>query len=151
MLYPENGHRATKKADKCNFSGYIKPVTRELIEWMDARKLSAAQVAERLGVQAQTIRNWRACGVPARKEDHLRQVMAEWDARPGAALGALLLRPTPEEFRAWNQAALEEGKLIEDWAIEGLNRLAEEEVEEEPRLRVAEDPPEFRVTKRSSQ
>lgn len=104
-----------------------------------------------MGVNIKTVYNWRTLGVPPRKESHLRQVMAEWDARAGSALGALLLRPTPEEFRAWNQAALEEGKLIEDWAIEGLNRLAEEEIEEEPRLRVAEDPPEFRVTKRSSQ
>jgi len=121
-------------------------VTHELIQWMDAKGLTAAEVAARLGVQAQTIRNWRSSGVPARKFDHLRQIMAEWDAHASGRLSGLIIRPTPEELRAWNQAALDAGLLIEDWAIEGLNTLAEEIT---PRtLKVAEDPADYRAKRR---
>jgi hypothetical protein len=38
----------------------------------------------------------------------------------------LVLRPTPEQFDIWNDAALAEGKRISDWALSGLDRLAAE-------------------------
>lgn len=121
-------------------------VTEELIRWMEIKGLSSADVAARLGVQPQTIRNWRSSGVPARKFDHLRQIMSEWDSHGQGRLSGLLIKPSPEELRAWNQAALEAGQLIEDWAIDGLNQLAEEAGPK--MLRVAEEPPSYRVKRK---
>lgn len=36
----------------------------------------------------------------------------------------LVVEASPEEFRAWNAAAMAAGMLIEEWALEGLNRMA---------------------------
>jgi hypothetical protein len=36
----------------------------------------------------------------------------------------LFVQATPEQFRHWNDAALAEGKRIEDWAIEVLDEEA---------------------------
>lgn len=118
---------------------------------MADRQVRPEDLAERLGVGVQTIYNWRSAGVPERKIPHLRQVINEWDARSSGQLGALVVRPTPEEFRAWNRAALDAGQLIEDWVIQGLNELAEESMEEPPQLKVAEDETPYRAVKRSGE
>lgn len=116
----------------------------ELIDWMDAKDLTAQDFAERLGVQAQTVRNWRSAGVPERKVDHVRAVMAQWDSHPSSRLGALVVRATAMQFRQWNRAALDRGMLMEDWAAEALDEMARET----PLLRVAEDPADYRVRNR---
>lgn len=36
----------------------------------------------------------------------------------------LVISASPSQFRAWNSASLAAGKLIEDWARDGLDRMA---------------------------
>lgn len=38
----------------------------------------------------------------------------------------LVLRPTPEEYKSWSKAALEDKKTLNDWAVDSLNNLAHE-------------------------
>lgn len=100
-------------------------------EWMDGKKLKASDVAERFGVSEQTIAHWRSQGVPERRRPHVSTVIAEWNDSPPSTthLQPLVITATREQFRRWNAAALAEGKLIEDWAIEGIDRLAAQEEE----------------------
>jgi hypothetical protein len=95
---------------------------------MDENHLKAPMITEHFGISEQTIHNWRSMGVPPRRQEHARRLILEWNNRKtGSPLGArLILNPTEDEFRLWNQAALESGQLIEDWAIQGLTNLAED-------------------------
>lgn len=106
--------------------------------WMDARGLSSADVARDLGTEEQTIRKWRSQGVPDRRRPHVERYMENWSSdinRPSVSDEAiktmlasqqnLVLRPEPEEFNAWCQAfKLSNARNLEEWAMEGLNRLA---------------------------
>ena len=44
----------------------------------------------------------------------------------------LVLELTREEFRAWNAAAMFDGKLIEDWALDALKKLAADHAKPKP-------------------
>lgn len=120
----------------------------ELLDWMESREVSPEALSERMGVSLKTVYNWRTSGVPARKQDHLRRVMNQWDLHPDSQGQAFIVRPTPDQFREWNRAALERGELVEDWALRSLDELAAEELadtDKRPQLKVAETPPEYRV------
>ena len=107
---------------------------------MDSHKFRAADVNTRFGVSIQTIGHWRSQGVPPRKQPHVNYVIACWSNPTAAELGStLLLKPTASQFRTWNQAALDEGQLLEEWAIAGLDEYAGELATAAP-LKVAEDP-----------
>ena len=94
---------------------------------MDEKKLLAETVGKALDVSPQTIRNWRASGIPKRRYHAVRRLMREWDFSINAQIGPRLSIPASDkQFRAWNAAALAEGKLIEDWARDGLDLLAQE-------------------------
>lgn len=99
-------------------------------EWMDSNHLKAGDVATALHVEAQTVRNWRASGIPLRSQARVAEWMAtlnrEKAGDPANELQGqtLLLFPSPTEFQAWGLAALASGKLIPDWAKDGLNHLA---------------------------
>jgi len=118
-------------------------------DWMDQRGLTSKAVASALHVEEQTIRHWRSLGVPNRRLPHVKKFMEEWDAAiPQSEIEklreqAIILHTSREQFRAWNLAALEEGKLIEDWAIQGLERLARNQQNKTPIRLAAEDTPAF--------
>ena len=104
----------------------------EFREWMDARGLKADDVAAKFDVSPQTISHWRSQGVPDRRLAHVRYIMNSWEGAPRSAPAAagmqtLVIHPTRDQFRNWNTAALRQGLLIEQWAIEGLDRMAGEE------------------------
>lgn len=112
----------------------------DFVAWMDARKLGAEEVGERLGISAQTVRNWRSSGIPARRQAHAQKIMEQWDRHQRTAdeLDHLILRPTEKQFERWNIAAISGPKprTLKDWAMEGLDALA---AQEQHQLRVAED------------
>jgi len=116
-----------KSLQKSPESGYRHQVKQELIEWMRLKGLRAEQVGKHLNVSAQTVRNWRATGVPPRQEEQVRKLIASWDQSPANLLGRIILSPTPDQFRTWNKAALAKGLIIEEWAVKGLDDLAEEQ------------------------
>jgi hypothetical protein len=102
--------------------------------WMDEHGLTARTVAHELNAEEQTIRNWRSQGVPKRRQPHVELFMKEWDSRQGnapAPLGQnLVLRPSEDQWTAWEEAALAAGEKVTDWAINGLNQLAAEAFED---------------------
>jgi hypothetical protein len=101
-------------------------------EWMDARKLKAKDVSQRFGVSIQTIGHWRSQGVPKTKIPHVNYVISCWTNPTAAEIGStLLLKPSSAQFREWNLAALQNRQLLEEWAIEGLDKYAAELVAEE--------------------
>jgi transcriptional regulator with XRE-family HTH domain len=111
-------------------------------EWMDSKKLRADDVCKRFGVSRQTIAHWRSQGVPERKQPHVNYVITCWENPTASEMGStLLIKPSASQFRAWNSAALHEQQLIEEWAIEGLDKYASELGIES--IKVAEDPPEY--------
>ena len=121
--------------------------------WMDTNHLTAAQVAEALHMEVQTVRNWRATGISVRSQRRVAEWMAAYDlAKYGDLAAALQARPivleaTREELRYWSEAALAAGRVLEDWAKDGLNELAEQKgygdkpnpLKSLPDLKVAED------------
>lgn len=102
----------------------------ELRTWMSFHKLTLEQAAEMFGVEKQTVANWRSAGVPVRRAPHVRAVMDKYPMHGGGTAQLLnqplLIQASRDQFRRWNAAAVREGKLIEDWAIEGLDQLAAE-------------------------
>jgi transcriptional regulator with XRE-family HTH domain len=50
----------------------------DLKQWMDARGISALEVAKALGTEEQTVRKWRSQGVPPRRISHVERYMSEW-------------------------------------------------------------------------
>ena len=92
--------------------------------------MKAADVVGALFVSEQSVRNWRSAGVPPRRRPQLADWMAEVDAaRQETAVDLLRIRPLvveadPAEFHAWENAALQEGKTLTEWARRGLTKMA---------------------------
>lgn len=104
----------------------------EFRDWMNSLKLKAPAVAARFGITDQTARHWRSKGVPDSRQDFVSRTISEW--ADAATIGPRLqVQATDAQFRAWNQAALDEGKLMEDWARDGLDELAKEFFSSAPR------------------
>jgi len=99
-------------------------------DWMEDRRMKAADVVGALFVSEQSVRNWRSAGVPPRRRPQLADWMAEVDAaRQETAVDLLRIRPLvvetdPAEFHAWENAALQEGKTLTEWARRGLTKMA---------------------------
>lgn len=115
--------------------------------WMDERKLRAADVAERLGVSQQTIHNWRSQGVPPRRQNHVRKILGEWDkTQLMDAKSPIPVRATAEQFDRWNRASMAKYQTIEEWAVDGLEKMAESQgFGTEPLSLVANDEAPYRV------
>jgi hypothetical protein len=106
----------------------------EFKDWMDGLGLQAKDVAARLHVEEQTIRQWRTYGVPQRRRPHVRNIMAEWGSEPEAPeitefrQQTLVVRTTPEQFRRWESATRAAGEdHVEDWARNTLEAMSSEE------------------------
>jgi hypothetical protein len=95
--------------------------------WMDEKGVTPEEAARIFGKTVGTIRNWRSLGVPASQREWVEQRMAEHTGASPAveARATLPLVVTREKFRAWNQAALDAGKVVEDWAVDVLDEAAE--------------------------
>jgi hypothetical protein len=99
-------------------------------QWMDGRKMRAAEVADALFVTEQSVRNWRSAGIPPRRQPQVADWMAEVDAAAhGSPAGYLRVRPLIveaglEEFRSWERAALRNGQTLTEWARSGLTAMA---------------------------
>jgi hypothetical protein len=92
-------------------------------DWLDERNISPEDAAEMFGKSVGTIRNWRSAGVPDLVRPWIEQRMAELNPTP-ATLDRLILEVTNEQFAAWNDAALEHGIRLKDWAVQTLDEAA---------------------------
>ena len=115
---------------------------------MRAKDLRAEQVGKHLNVSAQTVRNWRVSGIPPRKQLQVREMIANWDQRPAALLGRIILSPTPTQFDNWNDAAMAKGLRISEWAVKGLDKLAKDHKANPPAQSAAAEAPRFRTVPR---
>lgn len=100
---------------------------KEFSQWMEAAGISLSDAAELFGVSEQTLYNWRStAGVPDRKLDWVQSQMAGFEKKTSNSptLDRLVLEITNEQFAAWNVAALDEGLLLKDWAIQTLDDVA---------------------------
>lgn len=104
-------------------------------DWMDERRLKAADVCDPLQVSMQTIHQWRSYGVPERRVPHVRKFMDGWKdpsaAEPEARIAELraesfVMKPTEEQFDAWNRAANAEGQTVREWITATLIDAAKE-------------------------
>jgi len=103
--------------------------TEAFFAWADANDIGRDAIAEATGNHPKTVSTWRSIGIPRGKqpackffmEQHTRAAEIE-DLR-----GKMILRPTHDQFQRWNRAALQDGKTIEDWAFDGLERMAAEQ------------------------
>lgn len=96
-------------------------------EWLDSNGIEVADAASYFGVSEGSIYKWRSTpGVPDRKLEWVQARMAAYSkqARSTPTLDRLVLEITNEQFEAWNEAALEEGLLLKDWAIQTLDEVA---------------------------
>jgi hypothetical protein len=104
-------------------------------DWMDDQKLAASDLCQDLNVSEQTIHNWRSAGVPARRQDQVRKLMAAWHLKREKPFGnSITVHITDQQFDIWNRAAMAEHKTIREWAVDGLDALAAEHYHEIPAL-----------------
>lgn len=99
--------------------------TEQFFQWADAHQVSREAIAAETGNSKQTISKWRSIGVPKGKEFGLRSFMNRQYRRDTEDIRHhMVLKPTHAQFTRWNQASLAANKLIEDWALDGLEQLA---------------------------
>lgn len=101
---------------------------KEFAGWLDERGIAPAEAAGIFGSAEQNIYNWRSTrGVPPSKTAWVEKVMAEYDQKaPTPSLpDRVTLEVEPQTFDQWNRAAMTEGKLLREWAIDVLNEAAE--------------------------
>jgi hypothetical protein len=110
-------------------------------QWMIDKEVSTKDACKRFGISKQTLYNWRSSGVPEGKQAHVNYVISCWSNPTAAEIGsALLLKPTAAQFREWNLAALEHRQLLEEWAIDGLDKYAGEMEQEKEKLSLVAAP-----------
>lgn len=96
-----------------------------LNEWMDTNGITPDQAAEIFGKSVGTIRNWRSAGVPTNLTDWVDKRIVEWSGVPLPSLpDRVTLTVSSEQFDDWSRAALSEGKILSQWAIDSLDAVA---------------------------
>lgn len=135
-----------------------------LNQWMDNNGISPEKAAEIFGKSVGTIRNWRSAGVPENQREWVEKRMVEWNGKPLPEVpDRVTLELTADQFDAWSEAALADGKILRKWVIDSIDEIAAKDphhveevpppsnhtpcdptlypVESVPPLRVADDPP----------
>lgn len=103
-------------------------VMKPLNEWMDANGISPEKAAEIFGKSIGTIRNWRSSGVPTNQREWVEKRMVEWSGTPLPEIPDRLILEVPrDQFDDWSRAALAEGKILREWAIDALDEAAAED------------------------
>jgi len=121
-----------------NYDDMSNDFTDTFFAWSDSNGITRDQIAEATGNSPKTISTWRSIGIPKGKRlgcqsliDQHHSITQLQDERSN-----IQFKPSHSQFKRWNQAALDQGKLIEDWAFEGLEQMAEEHFNS--KLKVAE-------------
>ena len=114
--------------------------TETFFAWATGNGISREQIAESTGNSKQTISNWRSNGIPQGKQLGCQSLIDQHNLAAYKEIRhSIPLQPSHAQFRRWNQAALKRGKLIEDWAFEGLDLLADEHFREQNIALAAEE------------
>lgn len=107
-----------------------------LNQWMDNNGISPEKAAEIFGKSVGTIRNWRSAGVPENQREWVEKRMVEWNGKPLPEVpDRVTLELTADQFDAWSEAALADGKILRKWVIDSIDEIAAKDphhVEETP-------------------
>jgi len=116
--------------------------TEAFFTWADANDIGRDAIAEATGNSKQTISNWRSNGIPRGKQPACKYFMEQHTraAEIEDLRGKMILRPTHEQFQRWNRAALMAGQTIEDWAFDGLERMAAKQFKNSDRPNAEDEP-----------
>ena len=118
--------------------------TETFFAWAATNGIDRNQIAEATGNSAQTISKWRSIGIPKGKQLGCQSLIDQHKLDAYKEIRhSIPLQPSHAQFRRWNQAALDQGKLIEDWAFNGLDLLADEHFREQNIALAAEDQDHF--------
>lgn len=102
-------------------------LTAQFFSYFDKKEADKKTIAKELGNNVLTIGNWRSNGIPKGKRFACRALLeAIQDKKLEELRNTMIMRPSHDQHKKWNQAALDCGQLIEDWAFEGLEKLADE-------------------------
>ena len=116
--------------------------TEKFFTWMDSAGLKPKDLAPELHKKVQTILNWRSKGVPTSQLVACEAVMQRYidqATEDGSDQEQVfVIKPSYKQFRNWNRAANNEGKLMEDWALDGLDAMAYDSISRSA-LAVAEE------------
>ncbi len=99
-------------------------------EWLKAIKKDRQWLAEMTGATLSTVNKWLSSsrGVPANVSRLIERLMTQYPVSTTTATlppsddeNTLTLTVDAPTFDSWNAAAMEEGKLLRQWAIDVLN------------------------------
>lgn len=100
---------------------------KEFANWMDDAGMSLETATKYFGVSEQTIYNWRSTrGIPESRLPWVEERMREFIRTTGVENlpDRVTLEVTAVQFDEWNRAALAEGKILRQWAIDVLDEAA---------------------------
>lgn len=109
--------------------------------WLKAHGLGREWLADQIGVTKKTVDNWLSSAkeIPEIKLSLIRRVMEETAAAESARRQQLdpvaqvfSVEVSLPQFRRYSQCALQAQQTLEAWAIEELDRAAEEYFEQHP-------------------
>lgn len=115
-------------------------VTNRFFEWADRKGLTREEIAEILNVEKRSVSTYRSSGIPKKKYPLIEDRMKTDGSVTGQGMPdevqqgiQLTIRPTEEEFDAWTAAFKQSAyPTLKEWAIHGLNELAEEKAAPKP-------------------
>lgn len=123
-----------------------KQFTVEFFQWVDNLKGGVKDASQMLNKSSGTVANWRSIGIPKNSIPACKMVMHEDQvSQIKQARSNLVMQPTREQFNRWNQAALNRGQILEEWAFSVLEEAAETDLKESQTL-VAEGSPNYNAT-----
>jgi len=102
--------------------------TGNFFKWADKNSIHKDYIASFLDKGIQTISNWKSSGIPKSQQLACQALMDrhESEKMQEEIKNVIVLKPSYEQFQAWNKASLEENKTIEQWAFDSLEKVAEE-------------------------
>ena len=99
---------------------------KEFGEWMDKAGMSLDEASTYFGVSSGTLYKWRSTpGVPESRAEWVRARIAEYQKTSVQDLPDRIILEVPrDQFDDWSRAALAEGKILREWAIDALDEAA---------------------------
>lgn len=99
--------------------------TAQFFLWADANNIGREHIAKATGNSKQTVSNWKSVGIPKAKRLECQDMMnSSKQPELEEMRNRIVFELERGQFTRWNQAALDAGKTIEDWAFEGLEQMA---------------------------
>lgn len=106
---------------------YSQRMKDEVKAWLKRLSLSRDWLADKIGVSKRTVDNWLSSSIdiPERSAAMIRQIMDDSEKMAeGISTNIFSVECTLDQFRRFSRAALEDGMILEDWALQILDEEA---------------------------